>query len=366
MIIQRYIFRELGQKLAWILGLLVLIITSNKFARLLADAAEGDVPGDILLVVLGYKILALLPKILPITILLTTLIVFSRMANERELVILSTAGINRVLQLRILLRFVALFCILMMIVSLYLSPWAERNFRQMKQRVKQEADITGIKAGHFKEFSQGDRIIYVRDLSADKITMEKVFIQVRQHEQIGVLTSESASFEIDKNSDNEYVVFRDGRRYIVEPGALDYEITEYGKYGVLTKINKAVSPGNGVAGTPTRGLIGSDNRAHQAEFQWRLSLILSCFLLPLLALLLLQLHTGEKRYLPFIVSILIYIVYSNLLSIAKTLLNRDFVPISLGLWWVHFLMIMLLLLLYYWPDLRQKKVMTLFRRGRRR
>ena len=41
MIITRYIHKEILQKLAWIVGLLILIFASNKFVGFLSDAAEG-------------------------------------------------------------------------------------------------------------------------------------------------------------------------------------------------------------------------------------------------------------------------------------------------------------------------------------
>jgi hypothetical protein len=45
-IIQRYIYTELLQKLAWILSLLILVLASNRFVGFLADAAEGHLPAD--------------------------------------------------------------------------------------------------------------------------------------------------------------------------------------------------------------------------------------------------------------------------------------------------------------------------------
>ena len=70
---------------------------------------------------------------------------------------------------------------------------------------------------------------------------------------------------------------------------------------------------------------------------------LSCLLLSLLAILLIQSHTSERRYMPFVIGISIYLIYSNLLGIAKTLLSRDVIPGFIGLWWVHIILIAVLL-----------------------
>ncbi|MEQ8937528.1 MAG: LptF/LptG family permease, partial [Gammaproteobacteria bacterium] len=88
MIIQRYIYRELLSKLVWILGLLILVFTSNRFVGFLADAAEGSIPGDLVFQMLAYKMLGTLPKIFPVAILVAMLLGFARMANDRELVVM--------------------------------------------------------------------------------------------------------------------------------------------------------------------------------------------------------------------------------------------------------------------------------------
>ena len=227
MIIQRYIFRELTQKLLWIMGLLILILAGNRFAGFLADAAEGSLPGDLVFTLLAYKMLASLPKILPISILAAMLLTFARMGGDRELVILSAAGVGRLFQIRIIMRFTLFFCLFASGITLYLAPWAERSMNQLKQEARQRADIAGIKPGQFKEFSRGDRVVYVQNPALDKISMEQIFVQVREQGKLGILTAASARFKVDETSGHKYIVFRDGRRYVGEPGLLDYQITEY-------------------------------------------------------------------------------------------------------------------------------------------
>ncbi len=352
MIIQRYIYTELLQKLVWILSLLILVFASNKFVGFLADAAEGSLPADMVFLMLGYKMLATLPKILPVSILIAMLLAFSRMSSDRELVILAASGISKVFQIKVVTRFALVFCLFASVITLYLSPWAEQSIHVLKERAKQESDISGIKPGQFKEFSQGDRVVYVQNPSPEKASMEEVFLQVREEGKLGVLTSDSARFKIDKQSGNKYVVFNEGRRYVGEPGLLDYQITEYEKYAILTESAKASATGGKMSSLPTYEIMASENKSHQAEFQWRISLILSCLLLSILAILLMLSHTSERRYTPFVIGISIYLIYSNLLGIAQTLLKRDVIPAIVGLWWVHLLLIVVLLTLYYLPQIR--------------
>jgi lipopolysaccharide export system permease protein len=92
---------------------------------------------------------------------------------------------------------------------------------------------------------------------------------------------------------------------------------------------------------------------HRAELQWRISSVIACFLLALLAVLLNQFSIGQKPYLLIFISILAYFLYNNLLGISKTLLKRDDISPYLGLWWVHIILILIMIFLYYLPVLMQ-------------
>ena len=92
MILRRYIHREIAEKLGWIIGLLLLIIMSNRFVRYLADAAAGAFPADLVFQALVMKMLTTLPKLMPIAIFLAVLLGLSRLARDRELTAVSVAG----------------------------------------------------------------------------------------------------------------------------------------------------------------------------------------------------------------------------------------------------------------------------------
>mgnify|MGYP001161010545 FL=1 len=355
MIIKNYIYKDIFQKLVWIIGLLILIFASNKFVGFLSDAAEGNLPADMVFMMLGYKILASLPKIFPISILMAVLLVFTRMANDKELVVLEGAGGSKAFQMKIVGQFTVVFCLFVALTTLYVAPWAEQNIHLLKERAKEESDISGIRPGQFKEFSQGDRVVYVQNFLPEKSLMEDVFLQVRQEENLGVLASDNAYFQYDRNSGNKYIVFNDGRRYVGEPDTLDYEITEYEKYAILIENVTRKSEILKTSALTTEEIISSDNMNYKAEFQWRISLIIICFCLSLFSVLLVQSSSNEKRYTPFVIGISVYLIYSNLLGIAQTLLRREIIPEFVGLWSVHIIFILVLFILYYFPKFQLQK-----------
>ena len=355
MIIRKYIHREILQRFLWVAGLLFLIYSSEKFVDFLAEAAAGKISSSLIFELLWLKLVSALPQLLPVTIFLAVILTYSRMVSDNEMAILSASGMSKLEQIKIVSYLIVPVSIFVVGISLFVAPWAEVRLEELKAQARQEADITGIAAGQFKEFSKGDRVVYVESLSDDKTSMENIFLQVRQHGKLGVLTSDRATFELDEESGNRYIKFEDGRRYVGVPGGLDYKITEYKTYAILVEANEAaLKAANKAQSMPTSILLFSDVASHKAELQWRGSSFFSCLLLSLLAVLLSQSPLGEKRYALIFISMLVYFIYSNLLGVSKSLLKRDEIPSFIGLWWVHALLITAILVLYYLPQIRRR------------
>ncbi len=336
-------------------GLLFLIYSSDRFAGYLADAAAGKISSAFVFELLWLKLVSVLPELLPVTIFLAVILTYSRLVGDNEMVILSSAGMSKLDQLKIVSFLIIPACALVAVISFIVAPWTEVRLQDLKNQARQDADITGIAAGQFKEFSKGNGVVYVESLSEDKTTMENVFLQIRQHGKLSVLTSERAVFELDKESANRYIKFKDGYRYVGVPGGFDYKITEYKTYAILLEAHDAaLATAKKLESIPTSILWFSDVASHKAELQWRASSVLSCMLLSLLAVLLSQLPIGEKRYVLILVAMLVYSIYSNLLGVSKSLLEHDDIPRFIGLWWVHALLITAMLVLYYLSQIKRR------------
>ncbi len=221
MIVRRYIHREILQRFFWVAGLLFLIYSSDRFVGYLADAAAGEISSALVFEMLWLKLISVLPRLLPVTIFLAVILTYSRLVSDNEMAILFSAGISKLEQLKIVFSLIVPMCIFVAGISFIVAPWAEVRLHDLKNQARQDADITGIAAGQFKEFSKGDRVVYVESLSDDKTAMENIFLQIRQHGKLGVLTSDRAVFELDENSGNRYIKFEDG---IVMLGFLDHLI----------------------------------------------------------------------------------------------------------------------------------------------
>jgi len=351
-IIQRYIQQEILRYLLWLAGLLFLILASHRFVDYLADAAAGKLASHLLFQMLGLKLIAMLPTQLPVSLYLAVLLAYSRLLRDSELTIISAAGMGLRFQLRVAAWFTLVFAIPLAITVFYLAPWAEARMQTLQVRAQKEADISGITAGQFREFGEGERIVYVEGLTADGRAMRDVFLQVRQGRQLGVLSSDRARFDFDPRQGTRYIVFEDGRRYVGIPGQLDYEITRYETYAVLLSRSEPVQTSLKLESMTSASLLRNMNAGKHAELQWRISILIGAFLLAFMAVLLNRVFVHQKQYLSVFIAMLVYFLYSNLLSISKTMVQRGVLSPWLGLWWVHLLMLLALAFLVFLPYLR--------------
>src|SRR5690606_31982393 len=137
----------------------------------------------------------------------------------------------------------------------------------------------------------------------------------------------------------QYIVFENGRRYVGDPGALDYQVTEYRHYAVLLQQGEGGPVVSKLEAIPTGTLLDSPEPKDWAELPWRLSFVLASLLLPMLAVAMSRFSFSERRYLPIFIAVLLYFIYSNLLGISRSLVIREKLPALVGLWWVHLVML---------------------------
>ncbi len=352
MIIERYIHREILRYLLWLAGLLFLILSSHRFVDYLADAAAGKLASNLIFQMLGLKLLATLPTLLPVSLYLSVLLAYARLLRDSELTIISAAGMGLRFQLWVVARFTALFAVPLAIVVFYLAPWAEGEIQALQERAQREADISGITAGQFREFGEGDRVVYVEGLTAGGQAMTDVFLQVRQDNQLGVLSSDRAWFDYDPKAGTRYIVFEDGHRYVGTPGQLDYEITHYNEYAVLLSRSDPVPSTVKPAAMDSASLLQNMNPNKHAELQWRIGIMIGTLLLAFMAVLLNRVFVKQKQYLSVFIAMLVYFLYSNLLSISKTMIQREVFSPWLGLWWVHGLLGLAIVFLIFLPYLQ--------------
>jgi lipopolysaccharide export system permease protein len=353
-VLDKMIVKDLLVTLFSVWAVLVVIIVSRKFINVLDLAIKGQVANETLLTILGLKTIVVSINFLPAALFMSVLMVLGRMYRDQEMSAISSAGGGSATIYRAVFLLVFPLALLGVGLALYVSPWAAATLEQIIHKDGETADIRGIAAGRFSEYSQGDLVFYVESTGTDK-TMHKVFVQSRQNGIPGIINAESARMK--DLPDGRFVIFEQGRRTQGQPGELNYIVEEFNEYAVRLedKVSEVSYPKEAVT---SEFLWHSSVRRDVAELQRRWTIPVGILLLSFLAVPLAQVSPRGGVYGNMLAGFLIYFIYGNLVSVNQSWLITNAIAPWLGILWVNVLLFLtgaiLLARVYGWKWLISK------------
>ncbi|MFN5746451.1 MAG: LPS export ABC transporter permease LptF [Methylococcaceae bacterium] len=327
-VVDRMVAFELAKTLASILMVLVIIIVSRKFLGILTKAIEGEVSADTLFHLLGFKTLTAATVLIPPSLFMAILAVIGRMYRDHEMAVLASAGAGSNRLYRALSWMVVPLFLLSGYLALEVMPWSERQTQALMKRDEQTADIRGIKAGRFNEFSAGDVVLYAEEMDADR-NMRNIFVQSRQNQTTGVVIAERGHLEKIENGD-DFIILNEGRRYQGTPGQADYVISEFDEYGVRISGPEEESATLKREAEDSLQLLRSRTPKELAELQKRLAVPLGVAALALLAVPLARVAPRQGPYGNVFSAFLIYVIYENAQKISQGMLMTGKIPAWAG------------------------------------
>ncbi|MEE8305805.1 MAG: LPS export ABC transporter permease LptF [Gammaproteobacteria bacterium] len=333
-LINRYIFREALGSWFLVTAVLLFILLSNQFAEVLADAAANRLPRDAVFLVLGLSSLQYLTILGPLGLFLGLMLALARLNSDSEMAALMACGIGPGRLMGPLLLLASIMFIGLSWIALEEGPAAVRSVAGLELRAKQELELGFLQAGRFTTPDGGDTVIYAREVGDDG-RIGDVFIQRREGDLVSVVLAAVGERQRDEQDGYQTFVLYDGQRYEGVPGQRDFRTVEFAEHGIPLVLQSADVPEPELEAIPSLTLLRSDSLELRAELHWRASAPISLFILALLAIPLSRSQPREGRFGRVAVGILVYIVYSNLLAVARVWLERGIVPEWAGLWWVH-------------------------------
>jgi lipopolysaccharide export system permease protein len=331
-LISRYVLREACGASLVVIGVLLAILMSNQIAEILGDAAANALPRDAVFEVFRLTFLRYLMLVTPIGLLLGIMFALARLNRDSEMAAISACGVGPAKLLRPVAVLTLAFAALAAWLALVEAPQATRRIEEIRFAARETLDLAVIEAGRFTTPDSGRTVIYAREVDGNEL--RGVFIQREQDGRVVVVTAERAERAQQSNGGLTFRL-QNGRRTEGTPGEGEFVITDFGAGDVPITDDEPEEFIESPAIKPTVELLSATGLAERAELEWRLSTPVSLFVLALLALPLSRSTPREGRYARVGVGLLIYIIYANLLSLARIALERGELPPWLGLWSVH-------------------------------
>ncbi|AJC21456.1 LPS export ABC transporter permease LptF [Pandoraea pulmonicola] len=361
MIFQRSLQRELNYTAGAVFMVLITVMLTTMMIRILGFAASGRADPRDVLVLIGLAVIGYLAVILIVTLFVSILFVLTRWYRDSEMVVWFASGLSITDFIKPVLRFAAPYLAVVTFCALVAWPWANQQISALETRFAQRDDVSMISPGQFRESASSHRVFFVETVSADATKVHNVFVSGTENGKVNVIVSKDGHIEVAKDG-NRYIVLEKGRRYDGLPGQPDYRVMEFERYGVKID-NPATAP---VDNTPTKGvptmrlLREIQNPIFRGEIVWRVGLPLLALSLVLLAVPLAYQNPRHGRTINLVMAVLIYLGYTNLLSLSQAYVAQERLPLAIGIWLLHALALCVIVLLY----LRRVRFRGLF--GRRR
>jgi lipopolysaccharide export system permease protein len=334
--IDRYVLREVFMSLIAVTAVLLAILVSYQLARVLGLAAERGFPHDIVFALIGLTTLENLMVLVPIAMLLAVMLALGRLYHESEMAAVRACGLGPE---RLYLAVFALalpLAIALGWLTFVVGPAARDGAEALRGRGMRDAQFGMLEAGTFRTYAEGQGVFYAETIGRDG-RLVNVFMQRLADERVEVATAAWAEQRVLDGGRTQMVVLHDGERIEGVPGQAGFRRIRFVEHGIPVVVPE---PGGGrlvPERRRTTDLLGSGELTDIAELQRRISMPLMVLVLALIAVPLSALRPREGRYARVAIAILLYFVYSNLVTAAQVWIEKGRLPPAVGTWWVHVL-----------------------------
>lgn len=345
MVFSRSVVAELSSTAGAVFTVLFSILFSVSLVRILGQAAVGTVDSAAVFAIVTLTALTTLPTLLALTLFIAVLMTVSRSYRDSEMVVWFASGQSLLAWIRPVLRFTAPILLLIIALSLLITPWAHQQIAESKQRFAQRDDVSRVAAGRFIESAGAQRVFFVESVDLQGASVRNLFVSHRSQGREGVIVAGEGVIEVAPSGDR-YLVLLNGRRYEGVPGQPQYRMLEFDRYAIRldTPPDAPLAEMNALA-RPTRQLLREPTPVNRAELFWRIGMPTAAVVLALLAIPLGYVNPRVGRSANLIIAVLLFALYHNGMSITKAWVAQERLSFGVAVWAIHALALALVALL---------------------
>ncbi len=352
-ILGRYILREVVTAWLVVTGVLLVILLANQVVGVLERAAANQYPQSVVLELIVLGALQNLSVLLPVGLLLGVVLAFGRLYHDSEMAAAFACGAGPAN----VYAPVALLAVLVTAglgwLTLSLAPDATARAMSLRSEALRAGQFAPIASGKFRSFGGGNAVVYAQDVNRDG-TLANVFVERNHGALVEVALANRARHTVSADGMTHILTLYDGERFEGVPGSAEFRIVRFAEHVVPVQVPAVSDTVRTLEAQPTASLLAAASPAERAELHWRLAMPLMCVVLALVAVPLARLKPRQGRYARVWLAVLIYLLYSNLISVGKVWIARGTVPPWLGLWWTHVAVVLLALLVITGPGIASR------------
>jgi lipopolysaccharide export system permease protein len=337
LILHRYLLRE--ALIASTLTLLVLlgVISALFLAELLAEAAQGELPGGSVLVLLLLRMPEALMMIAPLALMTGLLLTLGRAHEQSEMTVLRAAGVSFNACFAPLSVLIVGWAVMLLVVSGWVAPYAVDRTGTLMVDAARQAVVAGLQSGQFERMDSGRLTVYVGQVDADSGRLQDVLIHHDDPEQPELLSAESGRIWLDREEGSRYLSLINGHqvRHGPEPATAPIRVMRFARNDIRLPPPELESATGNEMAARLPSLLPPESPAERREWQWRLAPALAALILGVLAIPLSYRSPRQGRWGSVVMALALYLVYSNAIQAGLVMMERHQATSGPGLWPVH-------------------------------
>lgn len=343
-ILQKYLIKEISKTSIAVFAVFLVILTANTMLRLIEESSVGNFPTYLLFPLIMIKITQYSIYLIPISLFLGIILSFGRFYSENEMAIINSSGVSVYDIAKIIARVILPAAFLVALFSLYITPSATQYRYQVEHKLNNEERIEEINAGRFTSSQSGKATFFVEDINNN--VLERIFFSSSGSRAEAIENSSTARYIKDEQN-RKYILLRDGViSEIIPPDYKTTRKTKYREHGVQLGQELPDFTNTKYDAMSTLSLVRLEDKESSAELQSRILLPVATILLGFIAFPVSYSSPRKGRYTKVFLGSLIYFTYLIVMSITEKLYLLDVTPSILGIWWIHFLMLLLITHVY--------------------
>lgn len=337
LILHRYVLREGLLASLTSLSVLLGVISALFLAELLADAAQGELPGGSVVLLLLLRLPEAALMVGPLALLTGLLLALGRLHEHSEMTVLRAAGIGLARCHVAVAILVSGWALCLLLVSGWLAPFALERTGELMADAARQAVVAGLQPGQFERFDSGRLTVYVGGVDAAAGELSDVLIQHADPEQPEILSASRGRLWLDSTDGSRYLSLLDGHqvRHGHDPVTAPLRDLRFARNDIRLPTPDLGAGVDGEMVSRLPQLWPPATPAERREWQWRVAAPLAALILGALAVPLSHRSPRQGRWGSLVVALGLYLVYSNAIQAGLVMMEQRDALSGPGLWPVH-------------------------------
>jgi len=376
-IIFRYLLKEVAKTQLAVFFVLMTIFISQKFVRVLGDASEGSIPGQMVMIFIALKVPDLAGMMLPLSLFLGVLLAYGRIYADNEMTVLHACGVSEWYVVRVTLVLAFITAIFTGVFTLYLAPMASEYQYQIKDQLAADSGLSSLIAGRFQKTGNKKAVIFIHDKNRDDNSFDKVFVAQLpddSHSEESIINSSLVYAKkgqvIEEESGSQRLVLSDGIRYHSDANNGEFQSVAFDRYYIQIQDQEIAQKHRKLSALPTQALFYPTEEKLVAEYgatiQWRVAFPLACIILIFIAVPLSVVNPRQGKFAKMLPALMLFLGYFLLLTAMRSGVERQALPVSIGLWPIHISALLLGVILLMKERRSGKKIKAILPRFKRK